>query len=284
MFGNPESLLVILTPFVKWAGGKRQLLDKILERKPEQFGTYFEPFVGGGAVLFSLQHRPSHINDINEQLVFLYSQVRDNCEILINEVQKLDGLIQRCEVPKDFYYEVRKDFNRQLAEGKKDVLLAARLIFLNKHCFNGLYRVNARGEYNVPYNASIAKSLNEDNIRNVSAFLKEVKISNGDFEVACASAKKGDFIFLDSPYAPLNPTSFTAYTKAGFPEKEHRRLARLFNDLDERGCYCMLTNHNTNLIQELYGQYHYEEVDVRRFINSDSSNRKGKEVIIRNYG
>ena len=166
-----------------------------------------------------------------------------------------------------------------------DVELAALFVFINKHCFNGLYRVNGKGLFNVPYNNSRRTSADENVIREVSKYLKGVKIINGDFEEACKDAKKGDFVFIDSPYAPLNPTSFESYTKEGFDIESHKRVAKLYDELTGRGCYCMLTNHNTELINELYGNkgYKIDVVSVKRMINSDASNRVGKEVIICNY-
>lgn len=166
-----------------------------------------------------------------------------------------------------------------------DVELAALFVFINKHCFNGLCRVNGKGLFNVPYNNSRKASIDANSIYAISSYLKNVRILDGDFEVACDKAAKGDFVFIDSPYAPLNPTSFESYTKEGFDIESHRRLAALYDELTERGCYCMLTNHNTQLINELYGNkgYRLDVVDVKRFINSDASNRVGKEVIICNY-
>ena len=166
-----------------------------------------------------------------------------------------------------------------------DVELAALFVFINKHCFNGLYRVNGKGMFNVPYNNSRRLSIDEDNIMSVSKYLSSVTIKEGDFEDACSDAKKGDFVFIDSPYAPLNPTSFESYTKEGFDIESHKRLSKLYDELTARGCYCMLTNHNTDLINELYGNkgYKIDVVSVKRMINSDASNRVGEEVVICNY-
>lgn len=142
-----------------------------------------------------------------------------------------------------------------------------------------------KGLFNVPYNNSRRVSVDEGAIRDISKYLQGITIIDGDFEEACKGAKKGDFIFIDSPYAPLNPTSFESYTKEGFDIESHRRLARLYDELTERGCYCMLTNHNTELINDLYGNkgYTIDVVSVKRMINSDASNRVGEEVIICNY-
>ena len=166
-----------------------------------------------------------------------------------------------------------------------DVELAALFLFINKHCFNGLYRVNGKGLFNVPYNNTRRASVDEEAIMATSKYLQDVNIIDGDFEEACKNAKKGDFVFIDSLYAPLNPTSFESYTKEGFDIESHKRLAKLYDELTARGCYCMLTNHNTELINELYGNkgYKIDVVSVKRMINSDASNRVGEEVIICNY-
>lgn len=272
-----------ITPFVKWAGGKRQLLPKIKELLPERFETYYEPFVGGGALLFELKKDGAIINDINLSLINAYTQIRDNVELFLEYINNLDSKI--IDGNKEYYYYIRDLYNSKLFEKKFDTELASMFVFLNKHCFNGLYRVNSKGLFNVPYNKSIKPSVNRDNIIEISEYLKKITIMNGDFEDCCVNANEGDFIFFDSPYAPLNPSSFDSYTKEGFEMDEHIRLAELFDELTERGCFCMLTNHNTDLINNLYSNkgYNLEVVKVKRFINSDSSNRKGEEIIICNY-
>lgn len=272
-----------IAPFVKWAGGKRQLLTKIRERMPEKYNTYYEPFVGGGAVLFELLPTSAVINDINRALINAYKQIRDNSEDFIEAVNKLDSNL-RTDVKK-YYYSLRELYNDKLMKEEFDIELASLFVFINKHCFNGLYRVNEKGLFNVPYNNSIRKSVNKESIRAVSAYLKNVRIMEGDFEAACADTQEGDFVFIDSPYAPLNPTSFESYTKEGFDIESHKRLASLYDELTKRGCYCMLTNHNTDFINTLYGDkgYKIDVVSVKRMINSDASNRVGEEVIICNY-
>lgn len=277
-----------ITPFVKWAGGKRQLLPQIKERMPEQYNNYFEPFVGGGAVTFELLPANAMINDINKALINTYKQIRNVPEAFLKAVKKLDEemLGKRTEVlGKEYYYSLREHYNDKLMKAEYDVELAALFVFINKHCFNGLYRVNGKGLFNVPYNNSRRASVDEKAIMETSEYLQKVNIIDGDFEAACKDAKKGDFVFIDSPYAPLNPTSFESYTKEGFDIESHKRLAKLFYELTARGCYCMLTNHNTDLINELYGNkgYKIDVVSVKRMINSDASNRVGEEVIICNY-
>ena len=272
-----------IAPFVKWAGGKRQLLTHIRERMPEKFNTYYEPFVGGGAVLFDLLPDNAVINDINKALINAYRQIGTSPDEFLDVVNKLDD--EMWDDGKKYYYHIREKYNDKLMRQEYDVELAAMLVFINKHCYNGLYRVNAQGLFNVPYNNSRRGSVDAESILEVSKYLKNVTILEGDFEDACHLAKEGDFVFLDSPYAPLNPTSFESYTKEGFDVESHIRLARLFDELTERGCFCMLTNHNTEFINELYGNkgYRMDVVSVKRMINSDANNRVGEEIIICNY-
>lgn len=272
-----------IAPFVKWAGGKRQLLSQIKERMPEKYNNYFEPFVGGGAVTFELLPEKALINDINKALINAYKQICDAPDVFLKAVNKLDG--EMWEDGKKYYYSLREHYNDKLMKSEYDVELAALFVFINKHCFNGLYRVNGKGLFNVPYNNSRRTSVDESIIMEVSRYLQGITIMDGDFEEACEGAGQGDFVFIDSPYAPLNPTSFESYTKEGFDIESHRRLSNLFDKLTNRGCYCMLTNHNTELINELYSGkgYRRDVVSVKRMINSDASKRVGEEIIICNY-
>ena len=272
-----------VAPFVKWAGGKRQLLPQIEERMPEKYNNYIEPFVGGGAVVFGLLPENALINDINEALINAYRQICNEPDMFLKVINKLDQ--EMWEDGKKYYYSLREHYNDKLMKAEYDVELAALFVFINKHCFNGLYRVNGKGLFNVPYNNSRRSSVDESVIMEVSEYLQGITIMNGDFQEISASAMKGDFIFLDSPYAPLNPTSFESYTKEGFDIESHRRLSKFYDELTAKGCYCMLTNHNTELINELYGNkgYKIDVVSVKRMINSDASNRVGEEVIICNY-
>jgi len=272
-----------IAPFVKWAGGKRQLIPQIRERMPKQFNNYYEPFVGGGAVIFELLPENAVINDINRALINAYQMICDHPQEFLQEINRLDA--EMWEDGKEYYYSLREHYNDKLMKDEFDVELAALFVFINKHCFNGLYRVNGKGLFNVPYNNSRRSSVDEQSIMEISEYLRNVTIISGDFEAACEGASAGDFVFIDSPYAPLNPTSFESYTKEGFDIESHRRLANLFDELTARGCYCMLTNHNTELINELYGNkgYTIDVVSVKRMINSDASNRVGEEVIICNY-
>lgn len=273
--------MTTMVPFVKWAGGKRQMLEQLGIRMPETYGGYYEPFVGGGALVLSLAPEKAVLNDINQELVHTYREIRDHLDALLVLLSSMDTVT----CTKEFYYEMRDRYNEKHRLAEYDTEMAALFIYLNKHCFNGLYRVNTRGEFNVPWNQKLSvRSMDMENIKAISGYLKSVTITCRDFEKALEDVKKGDFVYFDSPYAPLNPTSFDSYTKEGFTEEEHRRLAELFRKLTDQGVYCMLTNHNTELIRELYEGFLIEEIDVRRAINSDPKKRKGKEVIIRNYG
>lgn len=273
----------LTAPFVKWAGGKRQLLPQIKERMPKKYKRYYEPFVGGGAVAFELLPVDAVINDINKALINTYQQICNSPKEFLDCIHDLDTGMW--EDGKAYYYAKREYYNDKLMKGEFDEELAALFVFINKHCFNGLYRVNGKGLFNVPYNNSRRQSCTEEVIMAISDYLKTITIMVGDFENACVDAKEGDFVFLDSPYAPLKPTSFESYTKEGFDIESHKRLARLYDELTNRGCYCMLTNHNTELIHELYDDkgYRIDEVSVKRMINSDASKRIGEEVIICNF-
>lgn len=273
-----------MSPFVKWAGGKTQLFDKLKERAPAAFGTYYEPFVGGGAFLLGLQPGRAVINDVNEQLLNTYVQLKIDAEAVIAAVGTYDAAV--CEA--DYYRSVREAYNRKIAARELDAECAAMMIWINKHCFNGLYRVNSQGLFNVPYNnKNGGSSIDAENLRAIGRYFREreIEIRRGDFEAACADVKSGDFVYFDSPYVPVSETAnFTAYAKDGFSPCDHRRLAELFRRLDSMGVYVMLSNHDVPLVRELYRGFSIEAVDVRRSINRDASKRVGKEVIITNYG
>lgn len=268
-------------PFIKWAGGKRQLLEQLSTRMPKTYNRYFEPFVGGGALFLSIQPQNAIINDINNELIHVYLCIKEQVDNLMTILSEIDAL--QTEPYKEYYYTMREKYNQKILENDFDIEMAALFVYLNKHCFNGLYRVNRKGTFNVPFNNTHGASYNRKNLLAVSEVLQNVDIRKGDFEEACESANQDDFIFFDSPYAPICPTSFESYTKDGFSTEDHQRLADFFKRMDKRGCYCMLTNHNTDFIRDLYKGFSIEEVNVKRFINSDATNRVGKEVIIRNY-
>lgn len=271
-----------MKPIIKWVGGKTQLLEHIKSRLPSKFNTYYEPFLGGAALLLDLNPTNAVVNDINPELVNLYQQVRDDVEEVNKFLTYLDANHNYGLDPKQFYYDIRKVYNENL--GCNTPQQAARFIYLNKHCFNGLYRVNSKGQFNVPFNGKVSgRSCEPDHLLEVSNRLHAINIRCGDYAAAVSKAKAGDLVFFDSPYAPLNPTSFVDYTKEGFEYEDHVKLAELFKELTNRGVYCILTNHDTPLIRELYKDFTIDVVDVRRSINRKGSGRKGTEVIITNY-
>ncbi|WP_413465446.1 DNA adenine methylase [Oceanobacillus oncorhynchi] len=276
----------LVKPFLKWAGGKRQLLGYINEYKPREFKKYIEPFVGGGAVFLNLQHKNTIINDFNTELINAYEVVRDNVEELIKLLE-----FHNNENSSDHYYELRDWDRSDLINKKNNIEKAARFIYLNKTGFNGLFRVNSQNQFNVPYGRYKKPNIvNEEILRVVSTYLNtnKVKILSGDFEEATKSARKGDFIYFDPPYAPLveDSKNFVGYTLNGFGYEEQVRLRNLFKKLDQRGCYLMMSNSSTDIIHELYAEYAETTVKVgaNRSVNSKGDGRgKVDEVIVMNY-
>lgn len=271
-------------PFVKWAGGKRQIIDKLKKYVPEEFGTYYEPFVGGGALLFELSPSVAVINDSNEELMNVYN-------VLCNEekFKKMCSALNTYEAKhsEEFFYDIRnKDRNKNTYNRLADYTRAARTIYLNKACFNGLYRVNSKNEFNVPFGKKLkVNTYDGSNLIVVSNYLtiNDVKILCVDFEEAVSTAKKGDFVYFDPPYDSDTQT-FNSYTETGFDKDEQRRLAKVFKELDSRGVYVMLSNHNTVLVNELYGNYNIHIIEAKRAINANGKKRgKIEEVIITNY-
>ena len=271
-------------PFVKWAGGKRQIIDKLKKYVPEEFGTYYEPFVGGGALLFELSPSVAVINDSNEELMNVYN-------VLCNEekFKKMCSVLNTYEAKhsEEFFYDIRnKDRNKNTYNRLADYTRAARTIYLNKACFNGLYRVNSKNEFNVPFGKKLkVNTYDGSNLIVVSNYLtiNDVKILCADFEEAVSTAKKGDFVYFDPPYDSDTQT-FNSYTETGFDKDEQRRLAKVFKELDSKGVYVMLSNHNTVLVNELYGNYNIHIIEAKRAINANGKKRgKIEEVIITNY-
>ena len=273
-----------MQPFVKWAGGKRQLIPAISERLPKNFDTYYEPFVGGGALLFSSKPSKAVIGDVNKVLIDTYNQIKHDVDSLTAILDRFIIQHENAKDKKEFYYHMREEYNSRISDEDYSLMTIALFMYLNKTCFNGLYRVNSKGLFNVPFNNRKTLSIyNKENLEEIAKYLDNVTILKGDFEETCKNAKAGDFVFFDSPYAPLKADSFEAYTKEGFALEEHQRLAKLYKELSNKGVYCMLTNHNTELINELYKDYKIEIIQVKRMINSDAKNRVGEEVIITNY-
>ena len=274
----------LLAPVVKWVGGKRQLLDEILPAFPTNFNKYYEPFFGGGAVLFAAKPKNSVINDINADLIRVYRIIRDDPDALIGELKKFKN-------DKDEFYRER-ELDRDKAEFDKlsDVRKAARLIFLNKTCYNGLYRVNSAGEFNTPFayyrNPNI---VNEPTIRAIHAFFhdNEIDIRQGDYAEAVKDASEGDFVYFDPPYDPIsNSSAFTGYNEGGFDRKEQERLRDVCADLNCRGAKVLLSNSSTDFIRNLYSDIGFEItiVKAKRFVNSIGTRRGDvDEVLISNY-
>ena len=259
-------------PILKWAGGKSQLISQLLPHVPERFGTYIEPFVGGGAMFFALQPDRAVLSDSNPELVNLYRQIATKVESVI-------GYLKRYHNTAEAYYEVRSQKWQELPPPKA----AARTIFLNRTCFNGLYRVNRKGEFNVPYGRyANPRICDEENLRAASQVLKRAEILCGDFaEVLEARAKSGDFVFLDPPYLPVGKWGdFKRYTKEQFYEADHRRLAEAIMRLRQRGVWSVLTNSNHPLVRELYSDCSLGVVKTKRNISSDASTRVGEDVIV----
>jgi DNA adenine methylase len=266
-------------PFLRWAGGKRQLLPEILKRRPQTFSTYYEPFLGGGAVLFALDlaGRPAVVNDVNEELTVTYTVIRDDVETLI---VKLEALAK--DITETGFKRVRS------SAPTSDVDRAARLIYLNRTCFNGLYRVNSSGGFNVPWGKLKNPTVcNQDLLRAVSGYLAGVQIHNGSFKDAVKDANAGDFVYLDPPYIPLTPTSsFSKYAKADFREPDQRELAQVMRDLSKRGVYVMMSNSDTPLSQQIFTLpgFTVDAVTVSRSISASSASRgRVGEILVYNY-
>lgn len=273
------------TPVVKWAGGKRQLIPTIKEMMPEHFNRYYEPFFGGGALFCELEPKQATINDFNEKLINVYRVIKKNADGVSKELTEIEdeyNALPSMPMKDMFYYEYRNRYNRfsLFRECIEDEKLAALFIFLNKAAFNGLYRENRLGQFNVsPAHRKTIKLCDTDNIVRMSELLKKAKIMSGDFERACKDAKAGDFVFFDSPYYD----TFDDYQAGGFSTDDHMRLFNLFKSLTEKGVYCMLTNNDCDFIKDLYKDYKITTVGVKRMINCDSKKRTGTELIVINY-
>lgn len=275
---KPQALEEIRTmvkpkPILKWAGGKQQMLDVLLPQVPKQYNRYIEPFFGGGALFFALTPKDAIIADSNPELINLYRVVADNVEELISILKEMKN-------NESFYYEVRGLDPDLLSPVER----AARTIYLNKTCYNGLYRVNRKGQFNVPYGKyKNPKICDEENLRAASNALQGALIVEGDYkDVLREHARPGDFIFLDPPYLPVGKYSdFKRYTKEQFYEEDHIELAQEVDRLHELGCYVILTNSNHPLVHELYGKYTISVHKTRRNINSDASKRTGEDVMVK---
>ncbi len=283
-----EAALVIAEkpkPFVKWVGGKRQLLAQFRKMKlypPDEFNPetnkYFEPFVGGGAVFFDLLPLNAELSDLNQDLVTTYNVIKSDVEQLID-------LLKTHKYEKDYFLAIRSQDSSSL----NDREVAARFIYLNRTCFNGMYRVNSKGKFNVPFGRYTNPVIcDEDNLRKVSKSLQNVEVKHQDYKAVLGSAKAGDFVYFDPPYYPVSKTaSFTSYTSSAFLDKEQVELRDTVLELHRRGCFVMLSNSDVPFIREIYSKQdgiRVNSVSAGRSINSKGSGRgKISEVLVTNY-
>ena len=267
-----QTIAVPAKPILKWAGGKTQMLGDLLPKVPPSYGRYIEPFFGGGAMFFALQPERAIIADSNPELINLYRQGSEHVEDVIYQLKKYENT-------PEMFYKVRGQDWTMLPEAEA----AARTIFLNKTCYNGLYRVNKKGQFNVPFGKyKNPKICDEDGLRAASNALKKAEIVCGDYLIVLERyAQPGDFVFLDPPYLPISEYSdFKRYTKEQFYEEDHVELAKMVMTLHERGCHIVLTNSNHPLVHELYAPFTIDVIQTKRHISCNDSTRKGEDVIV----
>ena len=281
-----DQILVTPKPFVKWAGGKRQLIPIINQNLPESFGTYYEPFLGGGALLFHIltdkNGQKCSISDLNSDLVLAYTTIRDRVDSLIASLKNHEKNYQKNS--ESYYYSIRE------SNPRSEIEKTSRLIFLNRTCFNGLYRVNSKGKFNVPLGKySNPNIVNEENLYAVSNILQSSRISIKcrDFEAVLRDAKKGDLVYFDPPYQPVSTTAnFTSYTNKDFTYDDLTRLAELCLKLDSRGCNVLLSNSDSKEVADIFAKNPWKitRIEANRSINSNSKKRTGHfELLIKNY-
>jgi DNA adenine methylase len=275
----------LVKPFLKWAGGKRQLVPVILENHLPKNDlsrlTYYEPFIGGGALLFALQPKKAVISDTNPELINCYQVIKDSVDELIDDLKTHQN-------DEDYYYAIRDWDRNETFKSKTPVQRASRIIFLNKTCFNGLFRVNSHGQFNVPFGRyKNPNFLDVAVLKAVSNYLNDnqITIIKSDFQDILKNAKKGDFIYLDPPYDPVSDTAyFTGYDVNRFDKDEQIRLKNMFVELDCKGCNILLSNAHTSFIVELYKGYTQTKISATRSINSNGEKRgKVDEILVRNY-
>ncbi|MGB0880933.1 MAG: DNA adenine methylase [Polaribacter sp.] len=271
----------LISPFLKWVGGKRQLMPAIKELIPKNYSNYYEPFIGGGAVLFNLQPKKAVINDFNKELINVYKTIKENPEALISDLKTHKN-------ESDYFYDLRALDREENFKNLSTIKKASRVIYLNKTCYNGLYRVNNSGEFNSPFGRYKNPNIvNETTIKAVSKYLNtsDITILNNDFEEALKGIKKESFVYFDPPYDPVSTSSnFTGYVQGGFDIYEQVRLKDLCDTLDKKGVKFLLSNSATQFIEDLYKDYKISYVKANRSINSNGKKRgEIDEVLIRNY-
>ena len=273
---------VLVAPVVKWVGGKRQLIDDLTPLFPKKITSYCEPFVGGGAVLFSLQPKIAYVNDINAELINIYEVIRDDVDALI-------AALSEHKNEEKYFYAIRDwDRDSETYFQRSKVQRAARIIYLNKTCYNGLFRVNNAGEFNAPYGHYKKPNIvSAPTLRAVSNYFQSTQLTftNTDYAEVLSNVSKGTFVYLDPPYDPVSDTAnFTGYTRGGFDRTEQVRLRECCDELTRRKIKFMLSNSATEFIREQYADYDITPVRAKRAINSNASKRGHvDEVVIRNY-
>ena len=270
---------------IKWVGGKGSVLplfEDLIKPYLKENNTFYEPFAGGLAVSLALQHNNTVVNDLYSELINMYKIIRDKPEELISELKCLQNSHNT-----EFYYHVRNLDRTDILSRMSDVAKAARTIYLNKTCFNGLYRVNSKGQFNSPIGrTSSGKTpdiVQEDLIREMSQYLKTVQFHNGDYKNCLVTAKAGDVVYLDPPYdqdESISTEGFVGYQKEGWTRENLRELKRLCDELIFRGCKVIISNNDTEFVRELFTGYKFREIEVKRSINRDGNKRKGKELVI----
>lgn len=283
--GKHETRIPEIKPIVKWAGGKRQLLPQMLRNLPIKWNTYFEPFAGGSAMIVALRNRgrigKAVIGDTNPELVNLYREIRGNAEGLLKALKSIPFKNER-----ESYLSARNRFNEIRGNDENRTERSALFLYLNRHCFNGLWRVNSSGEFNVPFGKYSNPSLpGTAEIMGFSKILQDVEIRCSDFETTLSDVHPGDFVYLDPPYEPISRTSsFTSYTSTGFTPSDQRRLRDQCRKLDNLGATFMVSNSFSPSIMELYAEFTIKKIDAKRSINRDARGRTGMtELLITNY-
>lgn len=270
-------------PFLRWAGGKTQSIPFLKDHLPSDFSTinrynrYFEPFLGAGSVFFSLRPRKAILSDINKDLIECYQAIKQRPDLVSRYLDQ--HLTKTCEA---YYYQMRHKYNYS----KPSICRAALFIYLNKTCFNGIWRVNKKGEFNVPYGQQDQPSLpSKEELLKVSIALSNAEIEQKNYKDIMEEVKKEDFVYLDPPYPPLNSTSnFTHYTKEGFAKEDHKELALFARELTNKGCYVLISNSDTEYIRSLYkDDFNIFELEVTRLIRADGKRYKVNEIAVTNY-
>ncbi len=273
-------------PFLKYVGGKRQLLDQLVPRVPEQFGAYLEPFLGGGALFFALQEagkiKKAVVSDLNETLMRVYAAVKADAPDVVDQLRHYD--IPEANTP-EFYYQIR-DLDSGEVSVFDDAMIASRFIYLNRTCFNGLYRVNKSGRFNVPFGKyTNPRICDEAGILAAGAALQCAELYTESYARILERAHRGDFVYFDPPYAPLTETAdFVSFTRDGFDDVDHAVLAEVFTELADRGVRVMLSNSDTPMTRKLFKGWNVETVLARRNINSNGEKRGHvNEILVRSY-